>query len=170
MSASAVLSTHLGQYSILSAELPGRGLVNIGVLLQDPQAKRFYVRLRRDFSELVDEEEMDVFPALADDLQRKATEMGADKLFEYLEDTLSGSLRGTDRETVMVEDFDRALDRLYRKHVQSTVLEFRTHLPKYSLRAAAGKFLDNEEITGQGWIEAPEDMRHLYPDMFVAEI
>jgi phage repressor protein C with HTH and peptisase S24 domain len=70
----------------------------------------------------------------------------------------------------MVEDFDRALDRLYRKHVRSTVLEFRTHLPKYSLRAAAGKFLDNEEITGQGWIEAPEDMRHLYPDMFVAEI
>src|SRR5579871_3588004 len=135
MSAHAVLSTHLGQYSILSAELPSRGLVNIGVVLQDSEAKRFYVRVRRDFAELVDEEDMDVFPALAEDLVRKATEMGAGKLFEYLEDTLSGSLRATDRERVMVEDFDRALDRLYLKHVQSTVLEFRTHLPRYSLRA-----------------------------------
>ena len=69
-----------------------------------------------------------------------------------------------------MEDFDRAVDRLYRKHVESKVLEFRTHLPRYSLRAAAGRFLDNEEIEEQGWVEAPGSMPHLYPDMFVAEI
>ena len=170
MSASAVLSTQLGRYSILMAELPSRGVVNLGILLQDPQSNRFHLRLRRDLAELVDEEDMDVFPALAEDLLQKATELGAEKLFEYLLDTLSGSIRITDRETVIVENFDRALDRLYRKHVESTVLQFRTHLPKYSLRAAAGKFLDNEEISEQGWIEAPEDLRKLYPDMFVAEI
>jgi hypothetical protein len=49
------------------------------------------------------------------------------------------------------------------------VLEFRTHLPKYSLRAAAGKFLENQEVTAEGWIEVPENLR-LGPDMFVAEI
>jgi phage repressor protein C with HTH and peptisase S24 domain len=50
------------------------------------------------------------------------------------------------------------------------VLEFRTHLPRYSLRAAAGKFLDNDEIGEQGLVEVPAAMQHLAPDMFVAEI
>jgi len=58
---------------------------------------------------------------------------------------------------------------LYRKHVPSKVLEFRTHLPRYSLQVAAGKFLENDEVTEQCWIEAPENLR-LAPDMFVAQI
>jgi phage repressor protein C with HTH and peptisase S24 domain len=119
---------------------------------------------------LVSEDDLDFFAALADDLSRKADELGSEKLFAYLEETLSGTLRITDREVVLVEDFDRAVDRLYRKHVESKVLEFRTHLPRYSLRAAAGRFLDNEEIVEQGWIEAPASMPHLDPGMFVAEI
>ena len=65
--------------------------------------------------------------------------MGAEKLFEYLESNLSGAIRITDREEVLVEDFDRALDRLYRKNVPSNVLEFRTHLPKYSLAGGGRK-------------------------------
>jgi len=168
--ASAVLATQLGKFSVLQADLPEHGLVNLGVLLQDPRTDVLHLRLRRDLELLVDESEQDVFLALGEDLGRKATELGSEKLFSYLEDTLSGTLRLTDRESVMVEDFDRALDRLYRKHIASKVLEFQTHLPRYSLRAAAGRFLDNEEISDQGWVEVPGDMRRLYPDMFVAEI
>jgi phage repressor protein C with HTH and peptisase S24 domain len=170
MSAATALGTRLGKYSILQAVLPGHDLVNLGVLLQDPQTDSLRLRLRRDLELLVPEDELDFFELLADDLSRKADELGSEKLFEYLEDTLSGTLRITDRETVLVEDFDRAVDRLYRKHVLSKVLEFRTHLPRYSLRAAAGRFLDNEEIVEQGWVEAPAGMQHLDPDMFVAEI
>jgi phage repressor protein C with HTH and peptisase S24 domain len=170
MPAATVTGTHAGQYSILQAELPGHGLVNLGVLLQDPRTDALRLRLRRDMEFLVDAEELDLFAALADDLARKATELGSEKLFAYLEDALSGSLRITDRETVLVENFDRALDRLYLKNIESKVLEFRTHLPRYSLRAAAGRFLDNDEIVEEGWIEAPETIQHLYPDMFVAEI
>lgn len=169
MSAATAAGTQLGKYSILQAQLPGHGLVNLGVLLQDPQTDVLRLRLRRDMELLVDEE-LDVFQALAGDLSYKAAELGSEKLFEYLEETLSATLRITDRETVLVEDFDRAVDRLYRKHVPSKVLEFRTHLPCYSLRAAAGKFLDNEEIVEQGWVEAPQSMPRLYPDMFVGEI
>ncbi|MGD0301245.1 MAG: S24 family peptidase [Bryobacteraceae bacterium] len=170
MSAATATGTRLGKYSILQTELPGHGLVNLGVLLQDPQADSLRLRLRRDLESFVEEDELDFFEALADDLSRKADELGSEKLFAYFEDTLSGTLRITDRETVLVEDFDRAVDRLYRKHVESKVLEFRTHLPRYSLRAAAGRFLDNEEIGEQGWIEAPVGMQHLEPGMFVAEI
>jgi len=144
-------------------------VVNAGVLLEDPESDRLYVRLRRDTEALGDEEEREVFDVLADDLTAKAGELGAARLLEYLESTLSGTLRITDREAVVVEDFERALGRLYRKHVPSTVLKFETHLPRYSLRAAAGKFLENEEISEQGWIEAPAGLR-LTPEMFVAEI
>ncbi len=170
MSTATATGTRPGKYSVLQAELPGQGLVNLGVLLQDPQTDSLRLRLRRDLELLVSDDEMDFFAALTDDLSRKADELGSEKLFAYLEDTLSSTLRITDRETVLVDDFDRAVDRLYRKHVESKVLEFRTHLPRYSLRAAAGKFLDNDEIVEQGWVEVPAAMQHLGQDMFVAEI
>lgn len=168
-----MLHTHTGRYSVIQAELPGRGLVNLGVLLEDPQSDAVHLRFRRDMDSLVDEEDdeedLEILENLGDDLARKSGELGAQKLFEYLEGTLSASVRITDREQVLVEDFSRALDRLYRQHVPSKVLEFRTHLPRYSLRAAAGRFLDNEEIVEEGWVEAPEDLR-LTPDMFIAQI
>jgi len=173
MSTSTTVEARLGKYSIVQAETLGTGLVNLGVLLEDPETDSLRLRFRRDLESLVpeiqDDEDLDVLRALADDLAAKAQELGAEKLFEYLESTLSGAIRVTDREEVLVSDFVRALDQLYLKNVQSNVLEFRTHLPRYSLRAAAGKFLENQEISAEGWIEAPEDLR-LGPDMFVAEI
>lgn len=156
--------------------MPERGLVNIGILLEDPETNTLLLRFRRDLQSLVedkgdegDEEDREVLEALADDLAAKAREMGAATLFEYLESTLSGSIRMTDREEVQVEDFGRALNRLYLQNVQSNVLEFRTHLPRYSLQAAAGVALENAEVQALGWIETPEDLR-LSKDMFVAQI
>jgi phage repressor protein C with HTH and peptisase S24 domain len=158
----------MGKYSVVEADTPEHGTVKLGILLQDPETDSLRLRFRRDLESLANED-LDVLNALADDLAAKAQELGAEKLFEYLEGTLSGTVRVTDREEVLVSDFDRALNRLYLKNVQSNVLEFRTHLPKYSLRAAAGKFLENQEVTVEGWVEAPEGLR-LTPDMFAAEI
>jgi len=168
--ASAPTTTHQAKYSVVQAEIPGHGLVSIGVLLEDSASDSLRLRFRRDMDTLVQDDDFDVLAGLADDLDRKAAELGSERLFAYLENTLSGAVRITDREPVMVEDFDRALERLYRKHVQSNVLPFRTHLPRYSLRAAAGKFLDNSEITEVDWVEMPEGITRLYDDMFVAEI
>ncbi|MBZ5607204.1 MAG: S24 family peptidase [Acidobacteriia bacterium] len=170
MPASAAIPTRQGRFSILQAELPGHGLVNLGVLLEDPSSDALWLRLRRDLDSLVEEEEdLEVLSALAEDLARKAAEMGAAKLFEYLESTLSASVRVTDREPVLVEEFPRAVERLYRRHVSSNVLQFRTHVPHYSLQVAAGPFLENREVAEEGWVEAPEDLR-ITPDMFVAVI
>jgi SOS-response transcriptional repressor LexA len=164
------MPSQLARYSVVQADTPEPGLVNLGVLLEDPQTDSLCLRLRRDLESLVpDEEDREVLEALADDLALKAREMGAGKLFEYLESNVSDAIRITDREEILVEDFPRTLELLYRKNVRSNVLEFRTHLPRYSLKAAAGKFLENQEISEDGWIEAPEDLR-LSPDMFVAEI
>lgn len=103
------------------------------------------------------------------DLSRKAGELGAGSLLAYLEGTLSNLLRISDRRTTMVEDFPRALDRLYRENVQSTVREFVTHLPRYSLAVAAGRFLENQEVAGEGWDEVPAGLK-LTPEMFTARI
>jgi SOS-response transcriptional repressor LexA len=157
-------------YSLLEIELPGRDLTPIGVLLADLEGARTHVRLRRDWDRITeDEEDREVLEALEDDLRRKASDLGAGPFFDYLEDTLSMALRVTDRQAIEVEDFDRALNRLYRENVQSNVIPFRTHLPLYSLRAAAGKFLENEEITEEGWVEMPSEVR-LTDQMFLARI
>lgn len=163
------IATHSGRYALLEAEIVGSGPTPIGVLLEDPQSDSLYVRLRRDWTDIADEEEIEVFSLLEDDLRAKAAEMGAGRLLDWLEENASGSITITPRENVLVDDFTRSLNRVYRRHVQANPHPFETHLPRYSLQVAAGKFLENDEVTEQGWEEAPADL-NLLPDMFVAEI
>ena len=160
--------THSGRYSLLTIELPGQEPASAGVLLEDPAADRLYLRLRRDWDRVAPDE-AEVFSALEDDLASKATEMGAAKLLNHMEDTLSNTMRVTGRREVMVENFDRALNRLYRQHVRSTERPFVTHLPRFSLAVAAGAFLENQTVEAEGWEEAPFGLR-LLPEMFVARI
>jgi SOS-response transcriptional repressor LexA len=49
------------------------------------------------------------------------------------------------------------------------VLPFATHLPVYSLRAAAGKFGQDMEAEAEEWVAAPAGLR-LTPDMFVVHV
>src|SRR5580693_4702458 len=119
----SALTTQIARYMILTLELPGAGRINAGVLLEDPSSDRLWVRLRRDW-EAFAPEEAEVLAALEHDLTAKAREMGAKQLLGYLEDTLSNTLLMTDRREIMVEDFERALGRLYREHVQAAVRPF----------------------------------------------
>lgn len=161
-------TTHAARFSLLTVELPGRAPVTAGVLLEDPSANRVYIRLRRDW-DLVSPEEAEVLSAMEDDLSAQAAAQGAADFFALLEATLSNALRVGDRREVMVENFDRALSRLYRQHVTSEVQKFRTHLPRYSLAVAAGPLLENQAVEAEGWEEAPPGLR-LTPEMFVARI
>jgi SOS-response transcriptional repressor LexA len=164
----SVLTTQRAQYMIVILELPGTGQMNAGVLLEDSATDRLWLRLRRDWEEFAPEE-TEVLAALEYDLTAKAQELGAKELLRYLEGSLSNVLLVTDRRDVLVDDFERALSRLYREHVQSTVRPFVTHLPRYSLAVAAGKFLENQEVEEEGWEEAPSDLR-LSKELFVARI
>lgn len=164
----SVLTTQSARYMILTLELPGAGRMNAGVLLEDPSNDRLWIRLRRDWEDCAPSE-AEVLSAMEFDLTSKAQEMGASRLMRYLEETLSNTLSVEGPRNVLVEDFERALARLYREHIQSTVLPFVTHLPRYSLSVAAGKFLENQEVEEEGWEEAPEDLR-LTREMFVARI
>ena len=161
--------TTAARYSLLQVDLPDGDLTPIGVLLEDPASQTVHLRLRRDWSEVASGDDLELLSELGPDLTGKAVEMGSSEFFRHLEDSLSSAIRITDRQDLEVEDFDRALNRLYRENVQTNVVPFRTHLPRYSLRVAAGKFLENEEVTEESWIEVPQDLR-LVPEMFVAVI
>jgi SOS-response transcriptional repressor LexA len=169
---STVANTHAARYSLLVVELPGQEIITAGVLLEDPATDRVHIRLRRDW-ERIDPDEAEVLAFLEDDLVARADEEGAAKFFARLEDTLSNTVRVSDRRETIVEDYPRALARLYREHVRSEAQPFVTHLPRYSLAVAAGPFLENpaihEAIEDQAWEEAPAGLR-LTREMFVAEI
>lgn len=159
-----------GEFSLLSCELPGRGVETIGVLLLDPASDSLYVRLRRDWEQLATEEDAEVLQELEEDLQFEAGEAGGAKLLQRLEDSSSMTVRVSDREAVLVRNFDRTLIDLYREHVPAQVLRFRTHLPRYALAVAAGPFLSNpEDIQAEEWMEAPPGLR-LDEGMFIARI
>lgn len=162
-------ATQTGRLFELTVELAGAGSVPAGVLLHDPASDSLYVRLRRDWDVIAPEEDAAVLSALADDLELKAAEFGAARLLHHLEDSLSNAVRISGPRSVMVENFPRALARCYRQSVQPQTLPFVTHLPRYSVAVAAGKFLENQEVEAEGWEEAPPGLR-LTPAMFVARI
>ena len=162
-----LIGTQTARYSVISIEIAGES-ASAGILLEDPATDRLFLRMRRDW-ELMPAEEAEVFARLEADLIQKSREMGAAGLFAWIEDSWSNALRASERRDVIVEDFERSLARLYREHVRSSVVEFVTHLPRYSLAAAAGRFLENQEVQAEGWEEAPADLR-LTEEMFVARI
>ena len=164
----SVTSTVAARYSLLTVELPGQDTVTAGVLLEDPATDRVHIRLRRDWDHIAPEE-AEVLSLLEDDLRSKAETSGAKEFFAQMEDTLSNTLRVSDRREAMVENFPRALGRLYRQHVRSGAQPFVTHLPRYSLAVAAGPFLENRTVEEEAWEEAPPSLR-LTLEMFVARI
>jgi hypothetical protein len=142
-------------FYVLQAEFPGGDLNPIGLLLEDPISNQLHVRLRRDLQTLAGEEDAEVLLALAQDLQGKATELGAAALLRSLEDSLSNAIQITDRQPVQVGNFEWSLNQLFREHVPTSVRKFETHVPVYSLRAAAGRFIENEDVSEERWEEIP---------------
>src|SRR5262245_54367476 len=138
MAAHAV-TTGLGRYAVIEIAVPGAPAENAGVLLVDPTTGKGYLRIRRDLAEL-SEEDSDVLDELAGDLEAKAEEMTGRGLIDWLEKNASGFIRISDPEEVLVDTFERTLNRLYSRHVTPKVLPFRTHLPLYGATAAAGKW------------------------------
>ncbi len=165
----AILPTRRGEYAVLELALPGREVEPAGVILLDPSTGEAGCRLRQDWEQIADAEDAEVLELLEADLRERLNELSGEKLLSYLEDTLSNTLRVSDRETVLLGNFESVLSRLYTRIVPSTVLRFDTHLPVYSCRAAAGRFGDQMQVEELGWIEAPRGLR-LTPDMFVAQV
>ncbi len=159
-----------GCYALLEAALPGQAPENIGVLLIDPAADRGWVRLRPRFDDIAAPEDAEVLDALEPDIARRLQEYGAEAYLQSLEDSLSNVLRVSARREVEVDAFTRVLDRLYSEHVAPVeVRPYISHLPLYSLRAAAGGLGEEMPSEPEDWVRAPEGVR-LGRDLFVAHV
>lgn len=155
---------------LLQAALPGRGIRNIGVFLIDSASGRGWLRLRERFDDIADDEDAEVLEALEEDAQARIAEMGAEAWLASLEDSLSSTLRVGERQAIGVDAFSRALDRLYGEHVEEiAVRPFETHLPLFTLRAAAGSLGEEMASEPEDWVRAPEGMR-LGKDLFAAHV
>jgi SOS-response transcriptional repressor LexA len=164
------ITARQGVYVVLEAALPLRPIVPAGVILIDPEQNRGWVRFREDFSSLADDDDVEVLEALEEDARRRMSEIGAEQYLAELEESLSSVLRIGERNTVAVDAFSRVLDRLFSEHVEPiAVRPFETHIPVFSLRAAAGGLGEEMESQAEDWVRAPEGMR-LSPDLFVAHV
>lgn len=161
-----------GEYVLLQLALPGEPVHDVGVLLvdADPDSARHALRLRAHWEDLAGPEDAVYLAALERDFEDKIAELGPRRLLESWEDSLSNVLRVSQREAVPVDSFSRVADRIFERHVEKIAVQrFRTHLPLYTLRAAAGKFGADEEVEAEDWVRAPEGLR-LAEGMFVVHV
>ena len=168
-SATRLLSGH-ATWSLLELARPGASPLPLGILLLDDATGRLTLRMR-DVSGIDDlaEEETDILEYLEGDLRAKASESGGKALLDFLEDSLSGFFRISDRTTLTYTgDPQKTADRLFDEYVDPEVRPWVTHLPLYSLRAAATKFGEGMHSEQEGWMRVPGVA--LKENMFVARV
>ena len=159
-----------GTYVLLEAHLPGLTPRNIGVYLADPSSGRAWLRMLPNFDGIAQPEDAEVLAALEEDMQDRSREMGADAFLQSMEDSLSNVLRVSERRSVSVDAFTRVVDQLFDQYVEKVAVQrYQTHVPLYSLRAAAGSLGEEMESSEEDWVRAPEGMR-LEPGLFVAHV
>lgn len=164
-----ISSRGTADYCLLEIAPPGAPAIPVAVMLLDNASGRLEFRFRDRFDELgLPEEDQQYCLAVAEEFAVRARAEGAGFL-DSLEDSLSNYLLLTQREKVSFVSFDRALTRLFDEHVDREIRRFVTHLPIYSLRAAATRFGEEMEVEETGWVRAPERLR-VSPELFVAQV
>ena len=170
MRTATVAESRLADLRLLEVSLPGRAPEPCGVILFDGATGRIGIRMRRDWDALTGNgDDLDVFEALEEDLRAKAGELGAAALMAQLEDTLSNTIRMSQPERVLLGPFNATLNRMYERHVPATVRRYDTHLPVWSVRAAAGGFGGRMTAELEDWIEVPAGVR-ITTGMFAAHV
>jgi len=153
------------QFCILELAHPGEPRVPIGVLLFDRTAGNLQFRLREDFRELdITEEDEEYLEALALDFAAQIRDQGGQAFLESLEDSLSNFLLISSREPAS----GASVDSLYERYVDTKVRPFMTHLPVYTLQAAATRFGEDSEVEAAGWRRV--DGLRLADGMFIAKV
>ncbi len=168
-----VTQLRLGKYSLFDVRLPGRKPETAGVILWD-EAGEARCLFRRDFHLIANEDELAVVVDLERQLNVYLQEYGIDWFLNRDGQGLSNFLTASDPEQATIDNFDKTLLRLYRKHVPSQIQRYETHLPRVRLAAAAGSWgeaMSPEGLAEQAeeWIEVPEGIR-IDDQMFIAQV
>lgn len=159
------------EYLLLEVELPGQDCAPAGVLLLDPAEDRLLVQLREDWTQFAGDE-AEVLAGIADTIASMATDHGAAEALRLVENTLSGTLRASDRRQTVAADPEARLRRLFREYVPVS-----GGVPVIDLRAAAGGWSEEQlpgdvigetappsgVRTGEGWFAARVEGRSMEP-------
>lgn len=187
-SGSTRAETMRGEYVLLTLHPPGTASpagIAVGVLLLDPQADRLHVRVRDAWPAIADSADREVLQGITGELRERAeTESGA-ALLGWLEDSFSHILRVGERQSLLLAPgegasaIERQADALFARHVAgearapkpgpAEIVPFRTHLPFYPMRIAAGVFAGDAEVEVSGWVPVPKGLRP-DPRYFVGRI
>jgi SOS-response transcriptional repressor LexA len=164
------ISTRRGDYVSLRLALAGSPEHNVGILLLDPASDRLFLRLRSHWDDIALAEDLEYLESMEEHFREQVAEMGGERFLRSLEDSLSHILRVGEREAVAVHSFHHTLDRLFARLVETPQIQpYRTHLPLYSLRAAATRFGEDMQVEEEEWIAVPAGMRAA-ENMFVAHV
>jgi len=172
---SLLAATANAEYLLVELALPGRPLTPLGVLLFEPATDKLLPKFRQDVDALAEAEDAEVLAELERDCVVKIAELGGRRFLDYLEDSLSNVLQISARRPVEARSLPYTLQQLFREQVlgverePARVLPFVTHLPLFSLRAAASRFGADMEVEPEGWVEAPPGLR-LTPELFVIHV
>ena len=161
-----------GKFALVELHLPGQPGVACGVLVWTEEEAR--LRLRRDWDQFTPAGETIDLHAMARDLNQKLQEMGLGSFLHWVYSSLSNAFRLSDPDSVLVDSLDRAVARVYDRHISSSVQPYVTHLPVVALAAAAGSWgaaMSPESVAAEAerWMELPEGQR-LDDQMFVARV
>lgn len=142
-----------------------------GVVVADRESNEIAFRFRRDWADFAGEE-AETLQLIAEDLPEKAHEMGVADFLDWATEHLSNTFRAHEPKNTIAAALDRTAQSLYHRYVKSTVKEYKTHLPLYPIRAAAGGFgKDIDSETEVEWVDVPIGTRkQLRDDEFLVRI
>ncbi|MCL4782808.1 MAG: S24 family peptidase [Bryobacterales bacterium] len=172
------VETTRADFAVLELHAPGQAGVPAGILLLDPSENRLHVKLLERWPASLHPEDARVLRAIAAELAERAAAEPGDALLAEMEGAFSHLLRLSARATVTLQKPERELNALFRRHVAAhtapreapaAIVPFRTHLPFYPMKIAAGLFDGDAEVEAAAWVPIPEGQR---PDerLFVARI
>lgn len=107
----------MAEFSILHFAEPGGPLVPIGVLLFDTARDELLVQCRNDWDRF-SEEDAGVLRPWTESLIQLGREFGAGALLNLLEESLSNSIRISDRRPIESTNLDATLETLYSTYVR----------------------------------------------------
>lgn len=160
--------TFRGESLLVQARLSKCDSQNIGILLLDTHSDRLYSRFRRDWEEFAGSR-AHWLKQLPDAVLKESLELGGEGCLQWLS-AFTRTIRISKLSRVVAsDDPSTILENLYVTHIRPNILPFHTHLPQYSLEAAAGKFGKQMAVEPEGWVEVLTQIP-LADDMFVTHV
>jgi hypothetical protein len=104
-------------FMLLTFVPPGKLPKPVAILLFDSENDVLHWRFRDDWHLFAEPEDVEILACMAEDFTFKVQELGPQAFLAHLEDTLSNSVRITDREPIFVDNALAAVDRLFESRV-----------------------------------------------------